>query len=109
MTVRYYLTNILIGLIGVIVLGYGWYEDPHNHNELLWLVFAVVSWLAFPFARFAIESIALRFTTKDFWHSGFFKDDIGKNGIVAIYWVFCFFLAIPLFFLSIPFLKKRLS
>lgn len=106
MTIKYYLINILIGLIGVIVLGYGWFENPHDHQEQLWMLFATVSCLAFPFARFALESIALRFTSKDFWHKGFFKDDIGKNGIVAIYWVFCFFFAIPLLFVSICFLRK---
>jgi len=105
--IKYYLINLLIGVIGVFAFGEGWYKNPDNPKNQLWLVFSVVSWLAFPFARFAVETIALKFTDEGFWHRGFFKDSVGKNGLVAIYWAFCFLLAIPLFLLSIPFLKKK--
>lgn len=106
MKLKYYFINLLIGLIGVLALGKGWYENPADPINQRWMVFAILSWLAFPFARFAVESIALKLTDDSFWHRGFFKDDIGKNGLVAIYWVFCFFFAIPLSLVSIPFLRK---
>jgi len=106
MRVKYYMINLLFGVVGVLALGTGWYENPGDPKNQLWMIYTVVSWLAFPFAKFAVESIALKFTEEGFWHRGFFKDDIGKNGLVAIYWVFCFFFAIPLSLISIPFLKK---
>lgn len=106
MTIKYYLINLFTGLICFIGLAYGWFENPHDPYEQLWMAFAAVSCIAFPFAKFAVESIALRFTSEEFWHRGFFADDVGKNGIVAIYWGFCFLLAIPLFFVSIYILRK---
>lgn len=106
MKLKYYFINFLIGLIGVFVFGEGWYKNPDDPISQLWMAFAIASCIAFPFARFAVESIALKFTEESFWHRGFFKDDIGKNGLVAIYWAFCFLFAIPLSLVSIPFLRK---
>lgn len=106
MKLKYYFVNLLIGLIGVLAIVQGCYENPYDPVNQLWMGFAFLSWLAFPFARFAVENVALKFTEENFWHRGFFKDDIGKNGLVALYWVFCFFFAIPLPLGAIPFLKK---
>ncbi|WP_312836988.1 colicin E1 family microcin immunity protein [Pantoea sp.] len=106
MTIKYYLINVLTGFICFIALAQGWYENPHDPQQQLWMLFAAVSCLAFPFAKFAVESVALRFTSEAFWLRGFFAEDIGKNGIIAIYWAFCFFFAVPLFFVSIYFLRK---
>ncbi|WP_336756040.1 colicin E1 family microcin immunity protein [Pantoea sp. USHLN298] len=73
MKLKYYLINLLIGLIGVLALGKGWYGNPADPINQRWMAFAIVSWLAFPFAKFAIESIALKFTDESFWHRGFLK------------------------------------
>jgi len=65
------------------------------------LIHAIISCILFPLSKLTIEVIALKFTKEEFWHKGFFKDDIGKNGLRAIFWVFCFAFAIPIGIISL--------
>ncbi|WP_442956345.1 colicin E1 family microcin immunity protein [Pantoea sp. USMM078] len=57
------------------------------------LLYFIIGCFLFPLSKFTIERVALKYTTRKFWTTGFFADDIGKSGLVAIYWlvVFLFF------------------
>jgi RsiW-degrading membrane proteinase PrsW (M82 family) len=107
MTTKYYLRNIFWGLIPVAIMIYDWMTKQHTDKQLFMLVFSLISGPLFPLSKLTIETIALKFTKKEFWHKGFFKEDIGKNGLRAIFWLFCFVFAIPISIISLFISKKR--
>ncbi|GLR10198.1 hypothetical protein COO59_05790 [Mixta theicola] len=106
MTLHYYLRNILIGVLCLVAIGYKLLNSPDDLKHQLMLSHAIISSLLFPFSKLTVETMALKFTTKDFWHRGLFKEDIGKNGLYAIFWVFCFYFAIPLSIVFLLIVKK---
>lgn len=96
MTKSYYLKNIFWGFfffVGVLV---PWYQHPDNNILQLCLIMAFFSLFLYPYSKLAIEQTALRFTNKDFWHTGLFLSETpGKNGIYVLYYGLCFLLAFP--------------
>lgn len=106
MTKSLYFKNIIIGVIIFLIISIVFMKDHDSLRLKLFWVFSLVNTFFFPIAKMSVEKIALKFTTKDFWHRGILADDIGKNGIYAIYWLFCFIFAIPLSIISI-FLKTK--
>lgn len=89
MTIKYYMKNMIFGVVAFIITFNSYVKDPHNERMIFLLVSAVINGILFPYARMTVETIALKYTSKEFWHKGFFSDDIGKNGLVAM---FCFFV-----------------
>ena len=99
MTIKYYMKNMIFGVVAFIITFNSYVKDPHNERMIFLLVSAVINGILFPYARMTVETIALKYTSKEFWHKGFFSDDIGKNGLVAMFWLFCYFFSLPLFIL----------
>lgn len=80
---------------------YDWISNPHTDQQFLMQAFSIISGLLFPLSKLTIEKTALKFTDESFWNKGFFKEDIGKNGLRAIFWLFCFIFAMPISILYI--------
>lgn len=97
----YYLKNIIWGALFFILFLYQWYTTSQDNTYKYLMIFSAISFPLFPLSKKAIEDTALKVTKKEFWHKGIFKDDIGKNGLYAIYYSVCFVLAIPI---GIPYL-----
>lgn len=62
----------------------------------LMLFISVVGITIFLFAKWAVESFFLMFTTREFWNRGLFMDAAGKTGGLAIYGGVVFLLSIPI-------------
>jgi len=90
---------MIFGVVAFIITFNSYVKDPHNERMIFLLVSAVINGILFPYARMTVETIALKYTSKEFWHKGFFSDDIGKNGLVAMFCFFCYFFSLPLFIL----------
>lgn len=95
MTKSYYLRNVFWGFIPIVVLAFNWVFRPQNQYTEELMIFSVISCVLLPFAKLGIEKLMLKFTTTDFWTTGFFESDVGTNGLRAIYYLFCFVFAIP--------------
>ncbi|WP_019105605.1 colicin E1 family microcin immunity protein [Pantoea ananatis] len=106
MSVVYYFKNLIFGVFCLFVVGWNWYLHPESEKLQVLFALAMISCLLYPVAKKTTECIALKFTNRSFWHKGLLKDDIGKNGLYAIYWVFCFVFAIPLSLMS-PFILRK--
>lgn len=104
MTWGYYLKNIGWALFFLALLIYDWNKDPEEKKMQALLIMSVPSSILYPFCKIGIETLVLRFTTKEFWHRGFFKDTSGKSGLYALYYLFCFVFAIPIGLLYITYL-----
>ena len=105
MTLSYYFRNILPGLVCVCMSFYDWMQSSENDMKLTILIFTVVSCLLCPFSKKCVESIALRFTNKRFWQKRAFTDSAGGS-LIALFYIFCFILAIPLAFIYLIFNVK---
>lgn len=98
MNKKYYLNNLVWGVIGFCVFGYIWvFRSDLSGWPLMGLVLAaLLSALLFPLAKKAVEDVALTYTDKKFWTTGFFVETPGKNGLYALFYFSCFVLSIPL-------------
>ena len=96
MTWKYYLVSSIWGLTFLGFIIYIRSRDREN-TILQWIMIAgFFSCFLYPFAKNAIENLALRFTTREFWNTGILADGVGKNSLVLFYYALCFALAIPL-------------
>ena len=93
MPIKYYIKNLPKGFIMLLAYTYYWYSAADNLKLNWMLLYFIIGCFLFPLSKFTIERAALKYTTRKFWTTGFFVDDIGKSGLVAIYWlvVFLFF------------------
>lgn len=107
MTARYYFKKLATAFICLVAVYLEWEKSPQSLKMQYLLLYSIFSCPLYPYTLYALEKIALKFTTKQFWHTGFFNDDVGKNGIVAIYCVFCFIFSIPLLIILLPFFIKK--
>lgn len=99
MTCKNYLKNLFIGLLfmAILVYGFGFREPLLQGNErAIFIALSFLSCLLFPFSRQAIEVVALKFTTRESWNTGFYQESPAKNGLYAFYYGFCFIVAIPI-------------
>ncbi|KGA44086.1 hypothetical protein BI323_06360 [Yersinia ruckeri] len=105
---KYYINNVGWGVFFLCV--FLWQSNTWLENNLIlaWSIL-IISTLLYPFSKKLIEIIALIYTKKEFWHKGIFSEDIGKNGLYAIYYIFCFIFSIPLGVLCIIFLSIKKS
>ena len=99
MYIKYFVKNLIIS-VGIFILFFtNWFGGKAfiESTNPIFLTLGVFSILLFPFSRMIIEKTALRFTTPEFWTTGFFTESPGKNGLYAIFYVACTILAIPIF------------
>ena len=95
MSLKYYLESLLCGGIYLICSYVVWQAYIEYRDVNLMFISSVISFFLFPFSTRLIERVALHFTSKDFWHRGIFMDGAGNSGVLALYYGFCFFIAIP--------------
>ncbi|EGS4262585.1 colicin transporter [Salmonella enterica] len=108
MNKKYYIQNMCWGwIIGGIVLYLSWDDNFKFRGVSLFIcLFGII---LYPLAKWGIEWFFLKFTTREFWNSGFFIDTPGKMGLLAIYSGTVFLLSIPItIILIITVLIKRL-
>ncbi|MCC4106849.1 colicin E1 immunity protein [Serratia ureilytica] len=96
MTKAYYWKNQVWGATYFFIALYYIHSFQANVNVPLSLVAAILSLLLYPCSKKGIETFALQFTSEAFWHRGLFADTIGKNGVLILYYAFCFVMALPL-------------
>lgn len=98
MSKKYYIENLVWGVIGFCVFGYVWFFGSDlSEGGRVGLIFAsTLSALLFPFSKKYIEDLALSLTDEKFWKTGFFIETPGKNGLYALFYFFCFVFSIPL-------------
>ncbi|HHL2560734.1 TPA: colicin E1 family microcin immunity protein [Yersinia enterocolitica] len=92
---KYYIKNIFWGFLFFGAVYYQWNKDPENTKLTILLATAFFSCFLYPLAKKAIEVVALKFTKKEFWHTGFFIETPAKNGLYVLYYGVCFTVAIP--------------
>lgn len=101
MTKKYYINNMFWGFfILTIHIILSW-EELRLGDGLLWLLMSIINAILYPFAKWAVESIFLKFTTREFWNKGWFIDTPGKKGLLALYSIIVFIFAIPISMLYI--------
>ncbi|ECZ5471043.1 colicin transporter [Salmonella enterica subsp. enterica serovar Oslo] len=109
MNKKFYLQNICWGwVMGGYILYMSWDYD-FKYRLLFWGI-SLSGMVLYPVAKWFIENIALKFTPRHFWNSGFFADTPGKMGLLAVYTGTVFILSLPLsliYMLSV--IIKRLS
>lgn len=96
MTWSYYFKNIGWAIFFLALVIYDCNKNPENNKMQLLLAVSIPSSLLYPFCKIGVETLALKFTKKEFWHRGLFKDTSGKSGLYALYYLFCFIFAIPI-------------
>lgn len=108
MTRKYYINNMFWGYLMAACILYASYGD--NDPKIIALrIFGLVSAILFPFSRLLIEKTALRYTKKEFWKTGFFKDGVPKTYLMTLYFIFIFMTSIPIGVLSVCFEIKNVT
>ncbi|MBE8614795.1 colicin transporter [Morganella morganii] len=110
MNKKYYIKNMCWGwFIGILFL-YSCMESEHKYKYII-LFISVVGIGLYPLAKWCVEWFFLKFTTREFWNSGFFMETPGKAGLLAIYYGSVFLLSIPItvIFSVIIFIKRLLK
>ncbi|MGQ5716846.1 colicin E1 family microcin immunity protein [Enterobacter cloacae] len=95
MTLKYYLGNFYWGLVLFGIIAFVWHDEPQTTTMKTFLGLALLSGLIFPFAKRAIERIALKYSTTEQWTTGFYTETPMKNGLYAVYFMLIFVAAIP--------------
>lgn len=109
MAKAFYLKNLVYGVFWGCLAAFIYYSGfDQGHSIGMYLIFAV-SALLFPFAKCLIETLALKFTTREFWSRGLFVDTSARNGIYALYTMALFAVSIPLGILYMLLNKKALQ
>lgn len=93
MSKRYYLNNIIYGVLIFVFTSYSLYQTEYNY---LFIPFLFLNAILFPFSKYNIESIVLKFTSQDFWNKGLFMETPAKSGGELLFHLFAFIFAIPL-------------
>jgi len=96
MTKAYYWKSQVWGAAYFFTALYYIYSFQDMVNIALSLILSILSFLLYPCAKKSIETAALQFTSEEFWHRGLFADTIGKNGVLILYYAFCYVMALPL-------------
>lgn len=108
MSKQYYIQNMCWGwFIGALFL----YSclDSELKYKYLFLLISISGIGLYPLAKWAVEWLCLKFTTREFWNKGLFMDTPGKMGGLAIYYRTVFLLSIPItLFLLLGLLIKKL-
>ncbi|WP_312315305.1 colicin E1 family microcin immunity protein [Atlantibacter sp.] len=96
MDIKYYVRNSIYGLIvfgiGVFILR----NDTDVPVVRLLIALGFVSCLFFPFAKKAIETVALKYSTIEDWTTGAYIETPMKSGLYAMYYMVIFAVTIPI-------------
>lgn len=93
---KYYAKNIHWGLLVYLVLVFVLRDDFDNPLARLFLVIGFISVFTFPVAKGFLENFSRRYYSKEYWTKGFYTETPMKNGIYAMYYMFVFFMSIPI-------------
>lgn len=96
MTLKYYLGNLCLGLVMFGIIAFGWHDEPQTTTMRTLMGLGLLSGLIFPFANKAIERIALKYSTRGQWTTGFYTETPMKNGLYAFYFMLIFVVSIPI-------------
>lgn len=95
MNAKYYIRNMFWGYFMAACVLYFSFGD--YTTRILYLQFlSAFSAILFPFSRYLIEKVALKYTEKSFWETGVFRDGVPKTYLISMYNILCFFISIPL-------------
>ncbi|EMT6574030.1 colicin E1 family microcin immunity protein [Providencia rettgeri] len=109
MNKKYYIQNMGWGWFMGALLLYSYLGSELKYKSLI-LFISVIGIIIYPFAKWAVESFFLMFTTREFWNRGLFMDTAGKAGGLAVYGGVVFLLSIPITLIFIiTVLIRRLS
>ena len=109
MTKAFYLKNLIYGLLWCCLAVYIYYSGfNQGHSFGVYFMFGL-SAVLFPLAKRLIETLALKYITREFWTRFFFVETPAKNGLYALYHMACFIFSIPLGVLFILLNKKALQ
>lgn len=95
MDIKYYLRNVIYGLM---IFGVGSYIIRNDTGEpvvRLLIGLSYVSSVFFPFAKKAIETVALKYSTIEDWTTGTYIETPMKSGLYAMYYMAIFAVTIP--------------
>ncbi len=107
-TKKYYIQNMCWGWFYTSILFYYCWNDSFKYR-LTFLLLSIFGFIFYPVAKWITEYFFLKFTTPEFWKSGFFIDTPGKTGLLAIYGCSIFLLSLPIIIIFIiTILIKRL-
>lgn len=95
MTLKYYLGNLCLGLVVFGIIAFGWHDEPQTTAMRTLMGLGLLSGLIFPFAKKTIERIALKYSTREQWTTGFYTETPMKSGLYAVYFLLIFVVAIP--------------
>lgn len=101
MNVKYYLRYIFWGLLPTSVVIFKLIKHQNDFISNPFLYALIANTTLFPFSRYAIEFIALKFTTKEFWYKGGFNIPFVSMKLEILYDFICYILAIPMGLLGI--------
>ncbi|MEC5509945.1 colicin E1 family microcin immunity protein [Klebsiella oxytoca] len=95
MSKKYYIRNMFWGYLMAASIIY--FSFGSDDIKLIYLqIFGVFSGVLFPFARYLIENIALKYTDRELWNKGMFRDGVPKTYLITLYTLLTSFVAIPL-------------
>lgn len=95
MTLTEYQKNLIWPLCIFAMITINLYIDPDDKTWWVVWYMSIFNTFLYPFSKKMVETIALKFTTKEHWHRGIWYDTPAKNPVYAIYYLFCYFIAIP--------------
>lgn len=94
-TKKYYIQNMCWGWFYTSVFFYYCWNDNFKYR-LIFLLLSIFGFIFYPVAKWITEYFFLKFTTPQFWKSGFFIDTPGRTGLLAIYGCSVFLLSLPI-------------
>lgn len=106
---KYYRNNMLWSITILVIDIFILWKDISNHY--LDLAFFIVNTLLFPFAKFTVENIFLKYFLRIFKTEIFLKSNIAKYRLYALCYFFYFIFAIPftLFFIIYWYFIKQVT
>ena len=104
---KYYLRNIHCGLIIYGIADNLMREDFNEQIVKIIMVNFFFNCMLFPFAKKTIETLALKYSTRESWETGFYTETSMKNSVYAIYYMAIFIAAIPVYVACLLYLFTR--
>ncbi|QJW55069.1 hypothetical protein HL670_01953 [Serratia plymuthica] len=95
MTKAFYLKYLVYGSLWGCLAAYIYYNGfNHGHSIGMYLMFGL-SAVLFPLAKFLIEALALKYTTREFWTRGCWLKPLQKMAFTpCTIWFVLFFLSL---------------
>lgn len=107
MDLRYYLRNVIYGLMYFAILAFVLRNNVHEPVVRLIIILSFISTIFFPFAKKAVETVALKYSTTEDWTTGINVETPAKNGVYAIYYLLIFAVTIPVTVVYLIYLVSR--